>query len=85
MHSAIRELDAGDELNVRPANGAWELTTTEGWPVGRLAQAYRPEGKVQSARVHAVIHRRRGDSAPEFQARLRCDEWEVVIPELVFT
>ena len=40
MHNAIRELDAGDELNVRPANGAWELTTTEGRPVGRLAQAY---------------------------------------------
>ena len=85
MHSAIRELDAGDELNVRPTNSTWELTTTEGRPVGRLAQAYRPEGKVQSARVHAVIRRRREDSAPEFQARLRCDEWEVVIPELVFT
>ena len=85
MHNAIRELDAGDELNVRPANSTWELTTTEGRPVGRLAQAYRPEGKVQSARVHALIHRRREDSAPEFQARLRCDEWEVVIPELVFT
>ena len=85
MHSAIRELDAGDELNVRPARGAWELTTTEGRPVGRLAQAYRPEGKVQFARVHALIHRQREDSAPEFRARLRCDEWEVVIPELVFT
>ena len=84
MHNAIRELDTGDALNVRPANSAWELTTTDGRSVGRLAQAYLPEGKVQSARVHAVIHRRREDSAPEFQTHLRCDEWEVVIPELVF-
>ena len=67
------------------ANGAWELTTIEGQPIGRLAQAYRPEGKLQSARVHAVINRQREDSAPEFQSRLKCDEWEVVIPELVFT
>ena len=84
IHGAIRELDAGDDLRARQANGAWELATTEGQPVGRLAQAYRPEGKLQSARVHAIINRRRDDSVPEFQPRLRCDEWEVVIPELVF-
>lgn len=85
IHGAIRELGAGDELRARQANGAWELTTIEGQPIGRLAQAYRPEGKLQSARVHAVISRQREDSAPEFQSRLKCDEWEVVIPELVFT
>ena len=84
IHGAIRALSTGDELRMRPANGTWELTTAANRPVGRLAQAYRPEGKLQSARVHAVIHRRREDSAPEFQARLRCDEWEVVVPELVF-
>ena len=85
IHGAIRELGAGDELKARQANGAWELTTIEGQPVGRLAQAYRPEGRLQSARVHAVIGRQREDSAPDFQSRLKCDEWEVVIPELVFT
>ncbi len=84
VHGAIRELSAGDELRTHQANGAWELTTIEGQPIGRLAQAYRPEGRLQSARVHAVISRQREDSAPEFQSRLKCNEWEVVIPELVF-
>ncbi len=84
IHGTVRGLHAGDKLSVRQANDRWELATTEGLLVGRLAQAFRPEGKVHSARVHAVVHRRREDSTPDFQARLRCDEWEVVVPELIF-
>jgi ATP-dependent DNA helicase RecQ len=37
-----------------------------------------------SGQVKAVIVRRREDSEPEYQATLRCDRWEVVLPELVF-
>jgi ATP-dependent DNA helicase RecQ len=37
-----------------------------------------------SGQVKAVIVRRREDSEPEYHAALRCDRWEVVLPELVF-
>ncbi len=36
------------------------------------------------ATVYAVLTRRRDQSSPEYQADLKCDEWEVVLPEFVF-
>jgi ATP-dependent DNA helicase RecQ len=36
------------------------------------------------ARVAAVVTWSREDSKPEFVEALRCDRWEVVVPELVF-
>jgi hypothetical protein len=37
-----------------------------------------------SGQVKAVIVRRREDAEPEYQAALRCERWETVLPELVF-
>lgn len=37
-----------------------------------------------SAAVHAVMTWSRDASAAEFQGRLKCDRWEVVVPDLVF-
>jgi hypothetical protein len=32
----------------------------------------------------AIIQRRREDTEPQFQAKLRCEQWEVLLPELVW-
>jgi len=40
--------------------------------------------RCRSATVLAVIVWSRGQSEPEYQDRIRCDSWEVVVPELVF-
>ena len=85
IHDAIRRLQPGDQLDVRTGESPWEITSGEGQVIGRLAQQYQPPGQFHSARVHAVVHWRREDSEPEYQQGLRCDEWEVVVPELVFT
>jgi ATP-dependent DNA helicase RecQ len=37
-----------------------------------------------SARVYAVLGRSRKAAEPEYQASLRCEEWEVVVPELIY-
>jgi len=37
-----------------------------------------------AASVAAIIVREREDSEPEYHARLRCERWEVVVPDLVF-
>ena len=84
IHDAIRRLRPGDELRVRTASSPWELTTAKGQTVGRLARQYMPPGKVHSARVHAIVTWRREDSEPDYRKGLRCDEWEVVVPELTF-
>jgi ATP-dependent DNA helicase RecQ len=54
--------------------------------VGRLASAYRPPEamKCVSATVFAVATWRREDTRPEYADSVRCESWEVVVPELVF-
>jgi hypothetical protein len=56
------------------------------YAVGRLARAFAPPAGMRflSGQVKAVIVRRREDSEPAFQAALRSEKWEVVLPELVF-
>ncbi|MEN8214215.1 MAG: hypothetical protein ABFR19_07615 [Pseudomonadota bacterium] len=36
------------------------------------------------AHVTAIVARRKQDTPPEYLQQLRCDNWEVVLPELVF-
>ena len=86
VHRAIAALDAGDALQLCRVNERWELKDRTGQTVGRLAQSYTPPPNARciAARVTAVIVRRREDSEPEYQDRLRADRWEVVVPELVY-
>ncbi|MDT8399829.1 MAG: RecQ family ATP-dependent DNA helicase [Pseudomonadales bacterium] len=86
LHGAIAALVPGDPLLLKQGEKTWELTNLEGLSVCRLARAFAPpEGKqFVAAKVLAVVVRQRDDSEPEYQAQLRCDRWEVVIPELVY-
>jgi hypothetical protein len=54
--------------------------------VGRFSRAFEPLGSVQqaSARVAAILVRRREDEGAAFQNSAKCDRWEVVVPELQF-
>ena len=88
VHRHIRELNAGDCLDLRE-NERWELFD-RGVLVGRLAQQYRPpamngqSGRVR-ARVAAIVTWSREISPAEYRDRCACDVWEVVVPELVFS
>ena len=86
VHRAIAALSPGDEVSLRQAAERWEVCDRHGQVVGRLAKACAPPAGMRflSGQVKAVIVRRRADSEPEYQAALRCDRWEVVLPELVF-
>ena len=84
IHDTIRGLQPGDPLKVRTGSTPWELTTQDGTLVGRLARKYTPPGEVISARVHAIVIWWREDSEPEYRERMKCGEWEVVVPELTF-
>ena len=63
-----------------------ELLDGNGTVVGQLAKDY--DGIVgrrcTHARVLGIVSWERERSEPEFQKGLRCDIWEVVLPELVF-
>ena len=85
IHAAIASLSSGDLLKVRTDRTPWELTTIEGTTVGRLAQGFKtpPEVGGVSATVLAIARWNKVKSELKFLDRLKADDWEVVIPEIV--
>ena len=85
VHQAIKALSPDDPLQARQdGSGRWELLDGAGTIVGRLAKSFVPPPRTQcvSATVHAIVAWSRDASKPEYQ--VRCDTWEVVVPELIF-
>ena len=86
VHRAIADLSPGDLVRVRVEVNRWELLDRSGTVVGRLAGGFEsPAGmRCRFARVLAIATWDRDSSDPQYQGRLQCDTWEVVVPELVF-
>ena len=86
IHRAIAELSPDDPLEVRQEAEPWELLDQSGVVVGRLARSFQPPAGMvcTSASVWAIATWRRNYSGPEYEEQLRCDMWEVTVPELVF-
>ena len=87
VHRAIAVLSPGDPLKTRiTAQGRWELLDRRGVVVGRLAGSFQPPPgtRCRSAEVWAVTGWSREASKPEYHDSIRCDAWEVIVPELVF-
>ena len=86
VHQAIADLNPGDPLQVRIRTDRWELMADNGMVVGQLARNFPvPAGasRVRAA-VMAIVAWDAERSEPEYRQGLRSDEWEVVVPELVF-
>ena len=86
VHGAIAALSAGDPLQVRVGANRWELLDSKGTVVGQVARGFEPPSGTRciSASVLAIATWRREHSEPQYQSRLLCDTWEVVVPEMVF-
>ena len=86
LHGAIAALSAGDPLQVRVGANRWELLDGNGTVVGQLAGGFKapPDMHCTDATVLAIATWDRERSEPQYQSALRCDTWEVVVPELVF-
>ena len=86
LHRAISALSPGDLLQVRVKANRWELQDRNGTVVGRLAGGFEaPAGmRCAFATVLAIATWDRERSEPEYRGGIRCDSWEVVVPELVF-
>ena len=86
VHRAIAGLEPGDRLQLQQQSGGWELLDAAGFVVGRLARSFEPPAGMDcvNATVVAVVCRSREQSDPQYHKQLRCDRWEVVVPELVF-
>ena len=87
MHQAIAALSPGDPLVTRVLNGGrWELLDSTGVVVGRLAAGFAPPPgmRCRSAAVLAIMAWNREISDLKFHHMIKCESWEVVVPELVF-
>ena len=87
IHRAVATLKPGDSLETRiTEQGHWELLSPTGSRVGRLAKSFRPPAamRCRSAEVLAVVGWSREASEPKYHDSIKCDAWEVVVPELVF-
>ena len=86
VHRAIAALSPGDRLRVRQQSGRWELLDGAGLVVGTLARGFEPPGDMRctDATVTAVVSWSHKHSDPQYQKQLQSDDWEVVVPELVF-
>ena len=87
VHRSIAALSPGDPLTARVEKpGRWALLNRAGTVVGRLAKSFEPPGgtRCSSASVLAIVTWSRDASESGYQDHLQCDDWEVVVPELVF-
>jgi ATP-dependent DNA helicase RecQ len=86
VHREIAGLSPGDPIRLEEHDGKWELRAPSGHVVGRMAGAFSPAKGMafSSGEVAAILTRRREDESEEFQDRVRCERWELVVPELVF-
>ena len=86
VHQAIASLTANDALYLQQQKGRYELLDDKKRTVGRLSQAFTPPKGMTcvETRIAAIISRRREDCEPEYRDHVSCDQWEVIIPELVF-
>jgi len=86
VHKAIEELNAGDAIDLRQSQDRWELVDKLGTTVGRLSKSFSPPKDMVcvSVKVAAIIQRQKEDAKPEYAARARSDQWEVVVPDIVF-
>ncbi|UYQ70844.1 RecQ family ATP-dependent DNA helicase [Pelagibacterium flavum] len=84
--TAIARAKAGDCLNLVQKDADWMLETPDGHPIGRMAKSWSPPPGLAFKRgeIGAIIRWRRSDGSEDYWTYMRRDEWEVVVPELVF-
>jgi ATP-dependent DNA helicase RecQ len=84
--NAIKAAQVGDPIGLMHEGGKWLVKDRENRTIGRMSQRFVwPEGlALLRGTIGVIIRWRRSDSDEAFQNSMRRDEWEVILPELVF-
>ena len=84
--TAITEARISDPVVIELVDGQWFMRGAKGQLLGRMAKSFSPPPRARFVRgeVAAVLRWRKEDSDETFHYTLRRDEWETVLPELVF-
>lgn len=86
VHHDIAGLDVGSPLLLVRVEGKWCVTTMAGQVVGRMSKKFEiPQGKnFVDAKVLAIQTRNVSMVDADYLPMVKTQEWEVVLPELVF-
>ena len=84
--AAIAAARTGDPIHLIRDGDRWRIDNARGETLTRLSRAFAPPEGTTFLRgeVAAILNWRREDGDEEYNHLLRRDEWEVVLPELVF-
>ena len=84
--AAIAAASPGDAVHLIRDGDRWRIDNARGETLTRLSRAFAPPEATTFLRgeVAAILNWRREDGDEEYNHLLRRDEWEVVLPELVF-
>lgn len=83
---AITEAQPGDPVTLAAHAKGWVILDARGRVLSRMSRAFRPPDGARFLRgeVSAVVRWRKVDGDEAYHHSLRREEWEVVLPELVF-
>lgn len=83
---AIAQAQVGDGVLLKWEGRHWVLRDHQNRPLGHMAKAWKhPEGMVlEKGSVGAVVRWKKVDGEEKFRSSIKRDEWETVLPELVF-
>ncbi|AVL52400.1 RecQ family ATP-dependent DNA helicase [Roseobacter denitrificans] len=86
VHAAIRDAQTGDDITLEYRASRWVILDKNSRALARMAKNWKPpEGSsFLSGTLGAIVIWRKTDSQEEFQRHIKQDEWETVLPELVF-
>ena len=85
-HAAIAAAKVDDPVTLELRGGKWIILDRARRPLGRMAGNWAPpEGTaLVSGKVGAVVRWRKSDNEERYQTYIKHEEWETILPELVF-
>ena len=84
--AAIASARVGDQVILFNDGRHWLIKDTKGRTLARMSRAFSPPADLtfQRGEVGAVVRWRKADSTGEYQNLIKREEWEAVLPELIF-
>jgi len=85
-HAAIAAAQVDDPVTLERRDGKWMILDRNHRVLGRMAGNWAPPAgtALVSGKVGAIVRWRKADNEEQFHTYLKRDEWETVLPELVF-
>jgi ATP-dependent DNA helicase RecQ len=84
--AAIEAAKTGDPIQIVQDGGSWMLRNRDGQLLGKMTKSWSPPAGTEfvSGEVGAIVLWRKADNQEEFRENIRRDEWETIVPQLVF-